>query len=272
MAERWAVASGNWSNTATWNGGTLPGSGDDVYANNFTVTIDQDVTANSLRIIAGTTAVQGGGFTHPSGTHAVTLASLTVGAFTGSSTYLLRLAGGTVTVSVASTVTGDTSSTGSEPTAIEVSGGTHVITADITGGSTSTAYGVNVSGASAQVTINGAVTGGSGVSAHGAYVLGSGARLTVNGSIEGAANSVGVFNQSGIVRVNADLRWGALGRPPIQGPFVFARGGSYLGTSAASDDDWPATTGASILLTEGGGGGVDPQRFLNVAGVATPIQ
>jgi hypothetical protein len=43
------VASGNWSNTATWNGGTLPTSADDVYANTFTVTIDGTFTVLSVR-------------------------------------------------------------------------------------------------------------------------------------------------------------------------------------------------------------------------------
>ena len=57
MAERYAVATGVWSATGTWDGGTLPTSGDTVHANNFTVTIDQDVTAVSLRTDAGATAV-----------------------------------------------------------------------------------------------------------------------------------------------------------------------------------------------------------------------
>lgn len=62
MAERWAVATGAWSDTATWNGGTLPGASDDVHANGFTVTIDQNVTVLSLRTTSGTTPVAGGGF------------------------------------------------------------------------------------------------------------------------------------------------------------------------------------------------------------------
>ncbi len=49
MAVRFAVASGNWSNTAIWNGGTLPTSADDVYANTFTVTIDGTFTVLSVR-------------------------------------------------------------------------------------------------------------------------------------------------------------------------------------------------------------------------------
>ena len=62
MALRYAVASGNWSDTATWDGGTLPTSADDVYANNFTITVDQNVTVLSLRNIAGSPAVAGGKF------------------------------------------------------------------------------------------------------------------------------------------------------------------------------------------------------------------
>ena len=62
MALRYAVASGNWSDTATWNGGTLPTSADDVYSNNFTVTIDQNITVLSLRNTAGSPAVAGGKF------------------------------------------------------------------------------------------------------------------------------------------------------------------------------------------------------------------
>jgi hypothetical protein len=62
MANRYAVATGNWSNTATWDGGTLPGAGDDVRANGFTVTIDQNITVLSIRNEALAPAVLGGKF------------------------------------------------------------------------------------------------------------------------------------------------------------------------------------------------------------------
>jgi len=57
MATRWAVASGNWSSNATWNGtSSIPGNGDTVYANGFNVTINQNVSiggANNSSVNAG---------------------------------------------------------------------------------------------------------------------------------------------------------------------------------------------------------------------------
>jgi hypothetical protein len=48
MALRVAVATGNWSNPAIWNGGVLPTTGDVVASNNFTVTIDQNVNVDTI--------------------------------------------------------------------------------------------------------------------------------------------------------------------------------------------------------------------------------
>ena len=62
MANRYAVANGNWSNTATWDGGTLPGVGDDVRPNGFAVTVDQNIDVVSLRNTAFAPAVAGGTF------------------------------------------------------------------------------------------------------------------------------------------------------------------------------------------------------------------
>jgi hypothetical protein len=59
---RYAVANGNWSNPATWDGGTLPASTAIVRPNGFTVTIDQTITVNELRNDASTPAVAGGSF------------------------------------------------------------------------------------------------------------------------------------------------------------------------------------------------------------------
>jgi hypothetical protein len=69
MAIRYAVATGNWSDTAIWDGGTLPTSADDVFSNNFTVTIDGTFTVLTIRNTANTTPAitAGGGFTFANG-------------------------------------------------------------------------------------------------------------------------------------------------------------------------------------------------------------
>lgn len=48
MANRYAVASGNYSNPAIWDNGAVPLSGDNVYANGFIIVVDQNITANII--------------------------------------------------------------------------------------------------------------------------------------------------------------------------------------------------------------------------------
>ena len=49
MANRYAVATGNFSNAAIWDNGAVPTSTDDLYANGFTVTIDGTYTVQTIR-------------------------------------------------------------------------------------------------------------------------------------------------------------------------------------------------------------------------------
>lgn len=64
MANRYAIASGNWSNPLIWDGlTTVPGAADIVRPNGFAVTIDQNITVTALRNDASTPAVAGGTFT-----------------------------------------------------------------------------------------------------------------------------------------------------------------------------------------------------------------
>lgn len=70
MGIKVAVASGNWSNPATWDGGLLPQIDDIVASNGYTITIDQNITVVQLTNLA---KAQGGivpnmtGYTTPSG-------------------------------------------------------------------------------------------------------------------------------------------------------------------------------------------------------------
>jgi hypothetical protein len=79
MAIRYAVATGNWSSTATWNGGTLPTSADDVYANGFTVTINQNVTVVSLNTTLAVGVNNGGTFTFSAGTFTIVADTIQAG-------------------------------------------------------------------------------------------------------------------------------------------------------------------------------------------------
>lgn len=64
MATRYAVATGNWSDVTTWDGGTtLPMVGDDVYANSYTVLVNQDITVTKISTeVCPTTSIGGGLF------------------------------------------------------------------------------------------------------------------------------------------------------------------------------------------------------------------
>lgn len=63
MANVYAVKSGNWSDPTVWNTGALPTSADDVFADGNIITVDQDLTVQTLRITARSGGVTGGYFT-----------------------------------------------------------------------------------------------------------------------------------------------------------------------------------------------------------------
>ena len=92
MALRYAVATGNWSNTATWDGGTLPTAADDVFSNNFTVTIDGTFTVLSIRNTLNAalpTILAGGQFRFANGGNLTCTAS--TGIIVGSTTPTLEM-------------------------------------------------------------------------------------------------------------------------------------------------------------------------------------
>jgi hypothetical protein len=229
MAERYfnsAGASGNWSTVADWDGGvSLPGVGDDVYANGKTVTIDQDVTVLSLRTTAGTTAVAGGGFTCsttrtvalsgaglvPGSSTCLTFSGASGQTLTGSGTVTGGASGITNALSVTSSgtcnwtgnVTGGTS--GSCRGAVNSSTGTLNIVGNATGGTQSSTYAVgNTAGGT--LTLTGDATGGSAGTAHGVLNNGAGA-ATITGNVTGGSSTAhGAFNNAGgTLTINGDL-------------------------------------------------------------------
>jgi hypothetical protein len=62
MANIKAAQSGNWSDTSTWQGGALPGLDDIAIANSYTVTIDQDISVQTLSNSTFGSSTDGGFF------------------------------------------------------------------------------------------------------------------------------------------------------------------------------------------------------------------
>jgi hypothetical protein len=275
MAIVYATKTGVWSDTTVWSTGVLPTSADDVYANAFTVSIDQSISVKSLKKIANASPVitLGGAF-NVTASATITIADgIQAGDNATNSTSVLNITSGTPTVVVNGNVAGG-SSTNRRGISISVSA-TLTINGDLTGGSFSGTHGIDYGGGGPIITVNGTVTGGSASSVFG--INGGASQVTVNGTLSGgsASNAYGV-SMSGALRLNADLRFGATGASPFNCTGSrprLVRGGADLAFTAPSDDDWPLATGADISLTEGGGGDpVDPKRFLNVGGVAVAIQ
>ena len=192
-AERWAVATGNWSATGTWNGGTLPAVGDDVYANNFTVTVDSNRTANTVRTTAGTTAVAGGGFTLANGV-TLTLTGSGDNAIAGS-TSCITYSG---TSGNSATLIGNpvgSGTTGSRYGATNTSTGTLNITGNPTGGGAGSSFGVN-NNSTGTVNVTGNPTAGAGSAANGCRNVSSGT-LNITGNVTGSAVGMAAYWATG---------------------------------------------------------------------------
>jgi hypothetical protein len=84
MAITFPTVNGNWSNPAIWSGSTLPTVNDDIFANNKTVIIDQNVNVVSIRTTASGSASQGGQF-RISGSYTITCAGPNSGIYGGTS-------------------------------------------------------------------------------------------------------------------------------------------------------------------------------------------
>ena len=85
MPNRWAISSGNWSNSAIWNNGGvlgLPTASDDVFSSGSIVTIDQNISVNSISVAGLTGTASAGGTFITSGSRTIeTFASGTYGGF-----------------------------------------------------------------------------------------------------------------------------------------------------------------------------------------------
>lgn len=186
MADKWAVANGNWSAGATWNGGTVPQAGDNVYANGKAVTVDAGLTTPvvgrlSTEANAGLGVAAGGSFSArdgctiqatnivAGGSHCVlvndsisfsVLAATVTGSATAQAAGVYMQSSGTCTATVGAVYGGAYNNINSS--GFHVSSGTLVFTGDAVGSSTnSSACGIQITSATGHV-ITGTAKGGAG--------------------------------------------------------------------------------------------------------------
>lgn len=178
MAVRWAVATGNWSNTSTWNGGTLPSGGDDVYANTYTVTIDQDINVGCIS------------------TSGVTGSALPSGSFNCSTTRTLNCnvnAGATACLVLTSnniTLNGNIKggyATNARGVYVSASNINYHISGNINGGIAINSYGCYFFNTSGTGNIIGNLTGGSASTSHG--LICDQTRINISGNVFGGTGS-----------------------------------------------------------------------------------
>jgi len=195
MANRYAVKPGNWSDTAVWDGGTLPGAGDVVRPNTYTVTIDQDITVAELRNNASSPAAAGGSFL-------VSTARTITANITGSTTTQ-----GMVTISsaVSVTINGNITSDGSFKPFVVSAGATVTVNGNITTTSVTTA--AEFTAANAALTVNGNITSGTSSTGYGVVCSGSNFSLVVNGNVSGGAGTAAAISTSasGAIVVRGDV-------------------------------------------------------------------
>jgi len=223
MANVYAVKSGDWSDETVWNTGALPTSADDVFANTFTVTIDQNVTVLSIRNTSATGISQGGGFilngelivTCPNGVIGGINTCLTFSAL-GTSTInggisaltatpavytytLVHNGGGTLNIN------GNLSSSGTcnnRGCLIFSGSGNLNVVGNINGGFCNSPN-VNITG-SGTVNIVGSISGGSNVTA---LNLTGSSKTTITGNLSGGANTgrAIVISENALLSVTGNL-------------------------------------------------------------------
>jgi hypothetical protein len=273
MAIRYATKTGNWSDTTVWDGGTLPAATDDVYANNFIVTIDvPTLTVSSLKRIANTTpAIVAGGSYAITGSCALTITagitaadnasgSLAMISITGSGNVTLSggsiagaSSGGRYAIQVETAFTG-TLTINNALTVVSVNtinalntAGTIILNGNLTG-----AVGaiLNCQGVGPIVTVNGAISAGTAgsppIAMNAACING---QLTLNGTItDHPSTSAAVTVSAGSVRINC-LVLCTTSFPITFGTSVKLVFGPNVGFRAAGDANWPLATGTPVTAT-----------------------
>ena len=206
MANVYAVKSGNWSDTTVWNTGALPTAADDVFSNNFTVTVDISPTVLTIRNTSASGITQGGAFVATNNT------TLTCTASVGLIAAANNLYSSSLGIGQSTSLIANVSVSGSNSQGYMVANngaGTLNITGTLTGNTVATTEGAVINFSTGTVNVFGSCVGG----ASG----GSGARnqstgvINVIGNVSGGAG-IGVRNgSSGTVNVTGSVNGGSSG-------------------------------------------------------------
>ena len=291
MAEVRALKAGNWSDTTVWSTGALPASGDDVYANNFAVVINQTVNigAGGINTRAGTTAVAGGSFT-------ISTAYDFKGYITAGTATCLTISAGIGTVNIIGNITGTNTTSGiigvnrTGSAIVNITGDIAAIsgasnchgfnnnnstgTCTITGNLSASVGGAGVyNSLSGTIVVNGNIIGGSGSLAYGLNNASNGI-CNINGNVTGGGGKDGVYNSStGTINITGNATGGAVsgvsgannastGTLTITGN---ATGGAVSGASGANN----TSTGTLTITGNATGGAVSGATGANNASTGT---
>jgi hypothetical protein len=202
MPVRYAVASGNWSSLATWNGGTtFPTASDDVFANGFDVTIDQNINVSSISNRASGSAVAGGNYISTNGIY-ITASRATAGIVSANATAALIITG-SHTVYISSSIQGGDVTNGY---GVRITnGGTIYVTGSVSsgvaGGGSTGNYGILVTSGSAFILGNLRTNGDTG-NTSGACVAIAAGTASIVGDLYTFTNGVPITMLTGIAQVN----------------------------------------------------------------------
>jgi len=236
MAIKKAVATGLWSSTSTWDGGTLPTSADDVYSNTFIITIDQDIDVLSISNAVASGVTVGGRF-EVSTTRNFASTNIISGTSTNP---CLLIATNSITVTTLGSVTAG-SYWGINVTA---GSGTINIGGNVTAGATGQGSGINFANSySGTLNVGGSIYGGSnGANAGVYYVTGNASNCNVTGSVFGSIG-YGIFmGGSGNATILGDvtgatnfgIRWSSSGNCNITGSIIGGTGAVGYGVDLAN--------------------------------------
>jgi hypothetical protein len=225
MANVYAVKNGNWSDTTVWNTGALPTTADDVYPNNFTVTVNQNITVLSLRNGASSPIVAGGTFALANGIMVTVTADIgfnpaagTLTRITGSDSATINgniggdLAGTSLLISQSANITISGSVTGNTSTGANsithASSGILIITGSVRGGRGTNTHGISNT-SSGSIYVTGSVTGGSALTALGINNVGANSTTIIIGNVSSGigsgANGIAQFGSNSILNITGSV-------------------------------------------------------------------